>query len=603
MNSFVAIIGAESLSSALNQQGISSRLCPEAEPRARLRWVMDLDPQECRLCVVHDNDGKTTAALITALDPSIPALAWATQPPDLPRLALALQDSPVALSLAATPELLANWIALLYPNSASSPAQARGPASAPTPVKSSEPPAAPTPTPVPMPPTVDEDLEAYQRLEALMAMPVKDLPKPEPVQVQQTGIDFSVPLRRLMSAGKALAHKQGHHQVVGAHYLAVLDEPYRSAFDQEGFTAAVAEDYLGRTGQGEADDAEPIISDEVFDAVAAAKGRARGEDSSCIRVGDFLWGLFETQAASATALLEECGVTTSLAMEILARFSGRTESCQTSFFAPSSLDQAGFYQFDPAQVRSVEERLKTLPGFQKAARPVPETAARKKGGSPAKAPVVPIMREAAAPPEKVEIIRLNSDFPPVDIVEQVADQLLEGQVVGFPADAFYALAADAANPAAVERLRDAAGLESNKPLGLLINSASQLKHLVRADLDALEPLLDEHWPGPLTLVFKSTGVGRHIAGGGTVAVRLPSDNTSLSILSMLGRPLAVTSWDEAPPVQTAADKLQGILSIALDGGHPPQPVVTTVIDMTTTPWTILREGEVPASAVLAFQQP
>src|SRR5690606_34583761 len=125
---------------------------------------------------------------------------------------------------------------------------------------------------------------------------------------------------------------------------------------------------------------------------------------------------------------------------------------------------------------------------------------------------------AAPPPASPEYLRISGDFPSVDVIEQTTDRLLEGQVVVFPSDIMIAIAADAMNSASIERLRAAVDLPEDKPLGILINSTSQLKHLVRADLEPLEPLLDDLWPGPLTLSFGSApAVGKQIASGGKIA--------------------------------------------------------------------------------------
>src|SRR5690606_21595679 len=102
--------------------------------------------------------------------------------------------------------------------------------------------------------------------------------------------------------------------------------------------------------------------------------------------------------------------------------------------------------------QDIAGRLKDLPGFQKAAARVAET--RPKPGETAPVPAIEkkepapsmAMREPEPPPEKPEKYRVRGDFPSVEIVEQTADLLLEGQIVAFPTDIMTAVAVDAANP-------------------------------------------------------------------------------------------------------------------------------------------------------------
>jgi len=607
MKPIVALVSAaphsdnlDLLRAALDQIGIPSSICNENEPRQKLRWVMELGSAHCSLCVIADLDGRGTASLSTALDPAIPAVAWFPSSPD-ENLVRNLAGTSALVSLAEDPQMIASLIAALL----------RLPALAPKPTKIYD-------APVAKPPIasskeepqkdLSEDIALYEQLETMMSVPLKDRPKPEPVQIQQAGLDFSLPLRSLMSKAKDAAQHEAHKEVVGIHYLLELDEPYASELARQGLKAEFLESALARLERLPGKDAEPVISDEVFEAVAHAKRRARTMGLSCVRVADFMHGLLGLEDGSVNAVLDDATLSLEELKAGLAQFDGSDEPCSAPFFAPSSLDQDSFYQFDPAAVRSVEDRLKDLPGFKKAAKRVAETRSAKPA-APAPGPVVvPTQLAAVEPPEEPEVLRISSDFPPVDVIEQVADRLLEGQVVAFPADVMFALAADATNATAIERLRDAGELPAEKPVSILINSTSQLKHLVRADLDALEEMLDELWPGPLTLVMKAApSLSKRLAGKGTIAVRQPADNTSLAVLSMLGRPLAVTSFDEAvaeggaPNAKAVVEKLTGQIALVIDDGLAPQQIRTTVVDMTKSPWEVVREGAVAAETVLRFE--
>ncbi len=605
MKSHVAIIGSDDSAGLVKQfrhelqlRQIASLLSPPAAPREVLRWVMDLEPTQCALCIFADTDGRLTASLATALHPAITAVAWCPPPAEPGRLATILEDTPALICFASDPNILAHLVGNLLnsvqnSSSPSSPFAKTNPAKTSANIeqitsKNTDPPIAPADQD-------EQDIALYQELETAMAAPIKKVVKTEPVQVQKPALDFSVPLRSLMTHGQKLARSRSHLEVVGAHYFAALDEPWLSAFAHAGLDPVLLKDYLSGFDGGEEITSDPVISDEVFEAVSYAKKRARSSDTACVRVSDFLHGLLQNSDGSISDLLEAGDPSVEVLLNALDGMDNQNETCADPFFKPSSLDQASFYQFDSTEVRDIEKRLRDLPGFQKAAERVAESKVNQ--GATVGVTTVPVVPTpvTAEPPDKPELLKIAGEFPSVDVIEHVADRLLEGQIVAFPSDIMFALAADAANPAAVERLRQAAGMPQDKALSILIHSTSQLKHLVKADLDALEPLLDELWPGPLTLVFNAAGnLRRHVSHSATIAVRQPSDNTSLAILSMLGRPLAITSWEKP------REQLTGQAAIIVDGDGLPQSVRTTVVDMTQNPWQVLREGAVPGQSVLRF---
>jgi tRNA threonylcarbamoyl adenosine modification protein (Sua5/YciO/YrdC/YwlC family) len=579
-------------------------ISPDASPRDTLKWVMQLSADKVAVCLLLDNEGTAAASALTALDPSIAALVWAPECADPARLVLLLGQSPALLSFTKDAQTIAKHLlrhgtemgaknqpsedtadvpeALVQESDADTHAAALAPS---------------------LDPDIEHDRAALRELEMLMAAGKKaPVRKDAPVQIQPRALDFSLQLRELMSAGRDYAHSRHHAQVLGAHYLVKIGEPYAQALAGCGLDPGAAEDYL--SGLDSADDPVDglVVSDEVFNAVTHAKNRARAEGTDCVRVGDFLAGLLDVPAASIVDLLDTSGVSAEEVRNEIAGIHMENETCGAAFFKPSSMDQAGFYEFDETQVKEVANRLKDLPAFQKATGRVAE--AKPKGAEQAdgkelreKSPPVRTSVEPAPAPEKPELLRVRGEFPSVDIVEQTADLLLEGQLVAFPTDIMLALTADAANLSAVQNLRAAANVPTDKPLSILIHSTTQLKHLVRADLDALESLLDELWPRPLTLIFQAAaGIGKHLVANGKIAIRLPDDNLALGILSMLGRPLAVTSWDED------AAALTGQVAAIITADDPHESVQTTIVDLTQKPWVVLRNGATPPDAVLKFQK-
>lgn len=147
-----------------------------------------------------------------------------------------------------------------------------------------------------------------------------------------------------------------------------------------------------------------------------------------------------------------------------------------------------------------------------------------------------------------------------------------GEVVVIPTDTVYGVAADAFNPEAVQRLLDAKGRGRDAPPPVLIPGQSTLDALADFVPDVVRRLVDEFWPGGLTviLVAQPSLVWDLGETRGTVALRMPANSFALELLAETG-PLAVSSANRtgepaATTAQEAVDQLGESVDIFLDGG-------------------------------------
>jgi len=210
---------------------------------------------------------------------------------------------------------------------------------------------------------------------------------------------------------------------------------------------------------------------------------------------------------------------------------------------------------------------------------------------PSRAPIAP-------PRGKARRIIVNPTAPDVAAIEEVADILLEGGVVGLPTDTVYGLAAVATNGKAVARLYEIKGRDLSKPIPILIHSTRGLARLVREIPEAARTLFDTYWPGALTLVFrKHPGLLAEITPADTIGLRMPDHLVALAVISMLARPLAVTSANLAgqPPALTADELLATFghaIECVLDAGPTAGEKPSTVLSLAAAPFRILREGAI-----------
>ncbi|WP_345761555.1 L-threonylcarbamoyladenylate synthase [Diaminobutyricibacter sp. McL0608] len=184
-----------------------------------------------------------------------------------------------------------------------------------------------------------------------------------------------------------------------------------------------------------------------------------------------------------------------------------------------------------------------------------------------------------------------------------------GELVVIPTDTVYGVAADAFDPAAVQRLLDAKGRGRQSPPPVLIPGIPTLDALAQSVPQAVRDLVAEFWPGGLTVVVPAQPSLAWDLGEtrGTVALRMPSDTIALELLSETG-PLAVSSANLTgrPSARTAPEAeamLGDSVAVYLDGGeagagyenHGAADSSSTIVDATALasgagPLRILRHG-------------
>ena len=176
--------------------------------------------------------------------------------------------------------------------------------------------------------------------------------------------------------------------------------------------------------------------------------------------------------------------------------------------------------------------------------------------------------------------------------------LHEGGLVCFPTDTVYGIGAAAADDAAVRRLYAVKGRPLDKPLPLLLAEAGDASRV--AEPTSLgKTLASRFWPGALTIVMRKSPSYRSLAlaGGETVALRVPDHELVRRIVRDLGGPVTGTSANRAgapAPVSAAevAFQIGEMVEIIIDGGRSRERAESTVVDITTTPPEVLREGAV-----------
>lgn len=215
----------------------------------------------------------------------------------------------------------------------------------------------------------------------------------------------------------------------------------------------------------------------------------------------------------------------------------------------------------------------------------------------------------------VNIKDINTD----DIVNMLHKKSF---VMAIPTDTVYALCCNANDESAVAKIYSLKKREIEKPLSLFIKNINELEKYVATNIiDVVakhcEPvlkfhrgevlpsplhlteLLDKHWPGALTVIFKKKdNKYKYLTSGkDTIGIRIPNNKLLLDILNNIDFPLAQTSCNmshekELKNVTEIYDKFKDNIDLIIDSGNDIVGKASTIISVDNGNIKILREGDI-----------
>lgn len=201
----------------------------------------------------------------------------------------------------------------------------------------------------------------------------------------------------------------------------------------------------------------------------------------------------------------------------------------------------------------------------------------------------------------------NQDF---DKLKAPAEAIKQGKLVLFPTETVYGIGADALNVEAVKNIYVAKGRASDNPLIAHIANIQMLENLV-VEVGPIErKLIENFWPGPLTIVFNKKQIVPDIitAGLDTVAVRMPSNEIARKLIELSNCPIAAPSANisgkpSGTLVEDIIEELDGKVEYIIDGGKVDIGVESTVLRVVDGIVHILRPGKITVEDIEALGIP
>ena len=192
----------------------------------------------------------------------------------------------------------------------------------------------------------------------------------------------------------------------------------------------------------------------------------------------------------------------------------------------------------------------------------------------------------------------------ISCTDELVGIMRGGGLIAVPTETVYGLAGNGLDEKAVAEIYEVKGRPEVKPLSLMVHDAALRERSCENVPPQAYTLAKRFWPGPLTIVMKAKPCVPEIvrAGGETVGLRCPDHPLTLELLEKSGAPFAAPSANPSgEPSPKNADSVlkyfDGKIDAVLDGGECGIGCESTLIDLSRTPYRILRQGALPADEI------
>jgi L-threonylcarbamoyladenylate synthase len=172
-----------------------------------------------------------------------------------------------------------------------------------------------------------------------------------------------------------------------------------------------------------------------------------------------------------------------------------------------------------------------------------------------------------------------------------------GEIVAFPTETVYGLAANIFAQAAINKIFLAKGRPTDNPLIAHVSSITDIQQVAASISPAAEKFIAHFFPGPLTVVLPKQPTVPQIATAGlsTIGVRMPDHALAQAFIKACGVPLVAPSANlsgkPSPTTwQAVHADLAGKIAAILQGEQTIVGLESTVVDCTSEVPLLLRAG-------------
>lgn len=189
-------------------------------------------------------------------------------------------------------------------------------------------------------------------------------------------------------------------------------------------------------------------------------------------------------------------------------------------------------------------------------------------------------------------------------IDYCVEQIKNGNIGIFPTDTVYGIGCDALNITALKKLYKVKKRNFKKPINILISNKNMLNKYVKNINSIEQKLIDNFWPGDLTIIFNKSNIVPDLLTSGleTIGIRMPDNKICLEIIEKLGKPIAMSSAnisDNAPDssleeiLEDFNNKVHFIINSGIIYNKP-----STIVRIDNNEIKILRQGVITLDKIM-----
>jgi len=186
-----------------------------------------------------------------------------------------------------------------------------------------------------------------------------------------------------------------------------------------------------------------------------------------------------------------------------------------------------------------------------------------------------------------------------ELIDKAIEIIKTGGIVIFPTDTAFGIGCRIDNPQSVDRLFSIRRRPRTQATPVLVGSMQMALPYFLNPKDIVRQLMNQYWPGALTIVSTchTNEIYSPIRGGtNKIGLRMPDNKMLLDIIASVGVPLLGPSANfhgEPTPFTYASldPELIKLVDLVIPGMCKTRQA-STVIDCSTEPITILRQGAI-----------
>ncbi len=198
--------------------------------------------------------------------------------------------------------------------------------------------------------------------------------------------------------------------------------------------------------------------------------------------------------------------------------------------------------------------------------------------------------------KKTKVISVDAEDYDPKVLEEPAEALRRGKLVGLPTETVYGIGANESDDQAVNRLLEVRESPSDKKLSVHIADMDTFQEWCPVPPPMASRLAHRFWPGPLTLVLPHKERG-------TIGLRMPANRIALDLIRLADVPVVAPSANLSgdPPATNAEEVLEvfeGKIEYVIDGGSASYGTSSTVVQVDEEDWELLREGAISEELIV-----